>query len=67
MFGLIGKEAQDTTKVEEVVTSLNEVINYFDWSVGAACSTSRAHNYKLYSVVELHKQLDSKSIEIKWY
>ena len=66
-FGLIGEEARDTTKVEEVVTSLNEVIDCFDWSVGAACSASRAHNCKLCSVVELHERLDSKSMEIKWY
>ena len=36
-------------------------------TVNTADSASRAHNCKLLQYIELHEQLNYKSMEIKWY
>ena len=70
------KKLETLIKVEEVVTSLirqqinsatGSAIQLISQQVVRSGSTNRAYNYKLYSIVELNKRLNYKSIEIKWY
>ena len=60
---LVNEEAQDTAKCGGSSDFLNEDC----LTVGAADGASRAHNCKLLQYKELHKRLNYKSMEIKWY